>query len=65
MSLQRGLCSINQSQAAILKTTKLPKYYTPVINPVPTKVLHAKIIHIDILFELEAIFPKSKMAAVS
>ena len=39
MSLQRGLCSINQSHAAILKTTKSPKYHTRVINPVPTKVL--------------------------
>ncbi len=39
MSLQRGLCSINQSQAAIFKTTKWLKYHTQVINPVPTKVL--------------------------
>jgi hypothetical protein len=39
MLLLRGLCSINQSQTVILKTTKWPKYHTQVINPVPTKVL--------------------------
>ena len=37
MSLQRGLCLINQSLAAILKMTKWPKLHTPVINRVPTK----------------------------
>jgi hypothetical protein len=31
--------SINQSQEAILKTEKWPKYHTQVINHVPMKVL--------------------------
>jgi hypothetical protein len=39
MSLLRGLCSINQSQTATLKTTKWPKHHTQMINPFPTKVL--------------------------